>query len=376
MWRRSGTLVVNAHTIGNENVRAAVQNFKMWPIDSLHVSTDGSGTVSADVLDQLRAQSNAVLKRVTFWDVGVNVDVAQLLSQFLTQENTLRQLHLDHCTILDAAAARTLLDACARSVTLTELLWSHYKITDAADIVTRGTHLKQVRFSRAIGDDGVTVMSHALANNATLESLGLHDNLITDQGAPAFARALRANQTLTNLDLSHNSIECAGARQLAAVLAQNTTLKKLDLSSNAIGADGARALAAALVRNATLTTLWLCGNSIGDRGACHFAKVIARNGTLTDLLLHHTQMSSECWQMLTNVLARRNTTLTDFTGYPTPARACARNQTLRKQRQEHTLRIGHAYFLALRLHGSALIPAHIQRDVHMSMRMIFSKILE
>ncbi|OQR96815.1 hypothetical protein ACHHYP_13324 [Achlya hypogyna] len=91
----------------------------------------------------------------------------------------------------------------------------------------------------ALGDSAVAFFD-ALGANASLRSLNLSDTHLSETAVAALGRALAQNQTLTTLDLSQNVLDDVTA--LAGGLAANHGLVRLVLAKTRLGDAGAQLL--------------------------------------------------------------------------------------------------------------------------------------
>jgi hypothetical protein len=138
----------------------------------------------------------------------------------------------------------------------------------------------------SIGDEGADVLAKALAENTTLETVGLRANYICTPGWCSIFRALRRNDgtRIVSWDLAgESSINNTVAGEIAKYLTESTTLSSLDISNNQIGPEGAEAIGRALEENRSLRKLALSGNKIGDRGGEALLKMLATNKRLRAL---------------------------------------------------------------------------------------------
>jgi chromosome segregation ATPase len=86
-------------------------------------------------------------------------------------------------------------------------------------------------------DQGVEILSDALASNRTVVSLDLRNNKIGADGAGALANMLKSNTTLQVIDLRWNEVGAAGGRSLLSALSSNRSLKRIELAGNKIPED-------------------------------------------------------------------------------------------------------------------------------------------
>ena len=116
-----------------------------------------------------------------------------------------------------------------------------------------------------IGEEGMVLLTAALANNNTITRLCLHDNNMSDEGAKSLATVLHTNSALTMISLGDNRISDEGAKALATVLRMNNTLTILSLGNNIISDEGAKALEGIFEQNDTMLVINMCDNEIaGD----------------------------------------------------------------------------------------------------------------
>lgn len=130
---------------------------------------------------------------------------------------------------------------------------------------------------QGLGDEGVGLVTEALAGNRSLTSLDLRWNSIGPEGAAKLARVLAACGPLERLDLFCNSIGDEGTKRIAAALPKNNRLKSIDVGYNSVGDLGAAALAGVLESSCSLHEVGLEQNYIGDRGAIALAGALAKN---------------------------------------------------------------------------------------------------
>jgi hypothetical protein len=130
--------------------------------------------------------------------------------------------------------------------------------------------------SNTIGDEGVTVITNAIAAFATssddrshyIVELGFERNGISDIGMMPICQMLTThNYSLHTLHLGKNDFTPRGVVYLADALKVNKTLETLNLSGNSdIGDEGTVILAESLKYNTTLKTLLLKKCGLSDHG--------------------------------------------------------------------------------------------------------------
>jgi len=111
-----------------------------------------------------------------------------------------------------------------------------------------------------IGDEGAKSLAQGLCYNNTLEILSLRWNRIGDSGAQAIADALHYNEGLKELILAFNEIGDMGGRSFAKSIQRNGVLVTLDLKWNNISDEAGDMLLDAMADNKVLAELYLGGN--------------------------------------------------------------------------------------------------------------------
>lgn len=115
--------------------------------------------------------------------------------------------------------------------------------------------------------------AQALRTGVSLEE-GLENTNATGIPSEVFP-LLKANEVL-ELDLRERGLGNSEITELATFLAENTSLKTLILANNLISDEGAIAIAAALEKNISLEVLVLFNNRIGNEGAKAFADMFSK----------------------------------------------------------------------------------------------------
>ena len=95
----------------------------------------------------------------------------------------------------------------------------------------------------SIGSEGATSIVEAVGRRCrSLETLRLHNNMITSDGAKAVARELLQSKALQVLDLGGNEIGDRGIEMIADYVGENSSLKRLNLQDNSFTMRGGHAL--------------------------------------------------------------------------------------------------------------------------------------
>ena len=155
-----------------------------------------------------------------------------------------------------------------------------------ANAIAKNTTLKKLYiYNNNIGPEGIKLLADALKKNHTniLQGLYLYDNIIGDEGAKYIAKMLADNKTLQKIGLNDNNISDKGAQSLATSLLENTSLHTIDLGTNSIGDKGAQSIATSLVINTGIQEIYLDDNKIGDRGAEKLADALEANHNIETL---------------------------------------------------------------------------------------------
>jgi hypothetical protein len=113
-----------------------------------------------------------------------------------------------------------------------------------------------------IGDTGVSLISKAIRETATLKTLILYNCDITSRGAEALSRALAQNSSLEKLDIGSNNLGDEGISHVAEAIKQNKQLKELWIGCDVMTDKRAASLASALTVNNSLKMLHMGGVKI------------------------------------------------------------------------------------------------------------------
>ena len=113
-----------------------------------------------------------------------------------------------------------------------------------------------------------------------LEHLYSYDNPFGDTGVSLISKAVRETATLKTLILCHCGITSRQAGDLSRALAQNSSLEKLDISDNNLGDEGISHVAKALKQSTQLKELWIGECGMTDKGAASLASVLTVNNSL------------------------------------------------------------------------------------------------
>ncbi|KAI8373984.1 hypothetical protein EDC96DRAFT_9975 [Choanephora cucurbitarum] len=135
-----------------------------------------------------------------------------------------------------------------------------FMIAPLASVLRHNTSLLQLNLANTqISYEGLSVLSNALLENKSLESLDLSDNPLSqqsDEGILALKTTLARNSSLQSLNLSNTQLDSSATITLAEALPENRSLTRLDLSKNPhIEMAGVLALAISIKMNHTLTFL-------------------------------------------------------------------------------------------------------------------------
>ena len=178
-----------------------------------------------------------------------------------------------------------------------ELTFSKCKVTDKeVQIITKAIEehatLQTLDIScNKISDDGVIFIRDCLKVNQTLCTLNLSSNQITDKGVETLVEAVTINKSLQSLDISYNIISDDCTLSFSNCLKSNEKLKELNISGNRISDEGTKKLAEAIQVNTTLQTLNISENWISKEGIRRIVKACKKNRTLHKLVCTHNNLS-------------------------------------------------------------------------------------
>jgi Ran GTPase-activating protein (RanGAP) involved in mRNA processing and transport len=146
----------------------------------------------------------------------------------IPRPNTLTSLNLAHCSIGAEGAVKL-----AQALKISSLYYCNLRNNEIGDSGMEA-------IAKAFGNFNVHVGTNFSAENNTVASIDLQENLITGIGASFFADTLKKNATITYLNLNKNQFAVEGALAMASALATNKSLSELHLMYNRIGKLGAR----------------------------------------------------------------------------------------------------------------------------------------
>lgn len=159
----------------------------------------------------------------------------------------------------------------------------------------------------AIGDQGAHDVAELIKQNPNLRIVYLGCNQIGAQASSALAQALVNNQQIEGLWLKRNPIGPEGALALAEMLRHNQHLRMLDLVNTQLGDDGLSAILGALIEaNQSLERLYLGGNQIGPKHATLLAKLIRVHPRLSALFLNVNRLGDQGAVMIAQAIAERD----------------------------------------------------------------------
>ena len=136
-----------------------------------------------------------------------------------------------------------------------------------------------------IGDTGVSLISKAVRETATLKTLILFDCGITSKGAENLATSLAHNNSLKKLDIGWNSLKDEGVSHIAEALKQNTQLKELWIGWCGMSDRGVASLSSSLRVNNSLKVLDMGGANvtISQEGLSTITRSLANNSDFVRL---------------------------------------------------------------------------------------------
>ena len=141
-------------------------------------------------------------------------------------------------------------------------------------------HNSNVAFDLSDGNFNQKDASYIARMIYFIEHLYLSQNPIGDTGVSLISEAVRETATLKTLILYNCSFTSTGAEDLSRALAQNGSLEKLDIGTNIIGDEGISHMAEALKRNKQLKELWIARCAITNKGAASLASALTVNNSL------------------------------------------------------------------------------------------------
>lgn len=166
-------------------------------------------------------------------------------------------------------------------------------------------------------DDCKLVSQLLQRKSSSLQTVDIYFCEIGDKGCTVLSRALQQLKSLESLFLGNNGIGIHGCQALSIAIQHMNSLKYLDLSDNNIGNNECFNLANTIKNNRSIKQLYLSQNQIGDSGCHALAQGLKENQTLRVLGLDNHNITQIGWTELSNVLSTHNRTLRNVCYYGT-----------------------------------------------------------
>ncbi|CAK4697255.1 hypothetical protein LEN26_020684 [Aphanomyces euteiches] len=189
-------------------------------------------------------------------------DSAASLCAAIGVNTSLKKLHLDQCSLSEAALV-ALGDVLATNQSLEHLDLSHNQLS-AASVAALSRGLQQNRTLKHIvlGQTKLTdAWALELSSSLHVTSLDVSGNALTQTSLVALVQV----PSLRELRLFNNALQ-DGIDAVVPPLVANKTLKTLDVGANGLHEARAAALFSALHGHSSLETLEMGGNNLGDVG--------------------------------------------------------------------------------------------------------------
>lgn len=177
-------------------------------------------------------------------------------------------------------------------------------LLSAALALAPGLRSLQLHFREDLSAAEAQALASRMRDFAGLRRLSLAGNGLRDAGVAPLAAALSEDRHLLELDLANNGFAAKGCEALAEALRSNGHLQSLNVSANPFGPEGMRHLAGALAVNSSLRKLDAGTADILEEGAGHLAKALLVNRGLTELDLRRNILNPEGIRLLSEALVK------------------------------------------------------------------------
>lgn len=214
---------------------------------------------------------STVLETLCIDDTQLDDRTAEILSRFVSNSQTIRELSVRYIATLDDELFMTIVRSLKRNVTLQTIKFAGGTFT-----------IKATQF-----------LAGVLKQNKSLQFLHIVDcNLGQQHGEGANRKPKRRYRNKVNCELEQQHrevVSCKLGKQhgeiLANILEDNETLLEIHLQGNCLGNEGAEALARGIEQNRSLRVLQLGSNEIDVCGIGCLARALVCNRTLQKLVL-------------------------------------------------------------------------------------------
>eukprot|EP00549_Striatella_unipunctata_P025828 CAMPEP_0118685440 /NCGR_PEP_ID=MMETSP0800-20121206/7247_1 /TAXON_ID=210618 ORGANISM="Striatella unipunctata, Strain CCMP2910" /NCGR_SAMPLE_ID=MMETSP0800 /ASSEMBLY_ACC=CAM_ASM_000638 /LENGTH=368 /DNA_ID=CAMNT_0006582351 /DNA_START=128 /DNA_END=1234 /DNA_ORIENTATION=+ len=273
-------------------------------------------------------KSNKTVTSVSF--NGCQMDslegLEEMLLQGLNHSSCIREIRL--ADIQDHTEVKVFMEALKTSTNIRDVYIGNCVMgTKGMEVLANALpmnpfiHSLSLNASDIGGNSGVNYLAQGIAQNNSLEYLGVEDCNVDDEGVEAIAKGLEVNRSITEVTLFGISIGNQGIEAFSRVISRNMILNSILLKStrterlislewlaNAVSLNSglrylrlenipmsnrdAKAFAEALKLNTSLQFLLLDGRYIGNIGAKYMAEAVMVNTSLRRLHLGETQIGN------------------------------------------------------------------------------------
>ena len=228
----SGQLSEEEHAALLQEVSSHIESGRVFKKVKLHLSD--SSEIDDKVLGLIAATKTEEIS-LTYFPKLKHDAICRGLVQIIAL-GQIKKLDLKDCTLKDEGLS--ILHKALATSSLTEIDLTNNEIGDEgvkllADILRRNPNITTLNLSlNNIGDEGLSTLAEVLATNSPLQNLNLSFNEITE--VEALTPAIAANKNLVRLSLSRNRLDINQYIDLCHGLANNVSLEYLGLNEQRI----------------------------------------------------------------------------------------------------------------------------------------------
>jgi Ran GTPase-activating protein (RanGAP) involved in mRNA processing and transport len=259
---------------------------------------DGGATAFAEIL-----QKGAGLQELDLSRNEINHGGCRAIAKALETNRSLNTLNLANNLMgeafVDFGPALSVNDAVLDLNVENNMITAHCAAEFAAGL-WRVSLLTLNVSNNAMQDQGLCPILDCLKDARSLRYLDVSSTTITGKSMQAVARLLQLCPMET-LELDCNAIGADGLRLLTVALEESDTLQSLNVGSCAMRNTASAALATALLRHPKFTSLNVSGNHISDEGCHALCQTLKRMTMLKVVDLSYNQITSSMKEEIASV---------------------------------------------------------------------------
>ncbi|KAL5506170.1 hypothetical protein EMCRGX_G007757 [Ephydatia muelleri] len=198
---------------------------------------------------------------------------ASYLGMMLKGNTTLKELDLSGCELQPEGLEEVIkgfdVNTKLETLDLSENIIENKSASCLGMMLKENNTLKELNLQHCgLQPEGFEEVLKGVEVNTKFETLNLSVNIIDNKRALCLGMMLKGNTALKKLNLRKCGLQPEGLEEVIKVVQGNTKLETLNLSENIIDNKRASYLAHALKHNTTLSELWLWGCSLRDEAIC------------------------------------------------------------------------------------------------------------